>query len=69
MSKQEDVVATNVNHDFLIDPSFQGANRLFVLPFAIPPGDNPADVRVGKGYYSPNRDVTNYNVMINGKTF
>ena len=63
LSRQETVVNANANHDYLIDPSFQGVNRLFVLPFAT------GNARTGKGYYSPNRSVTNYNVLINGKNF
>ena len=35
LSAQDDVVPTKPSYDFLIDPSFQGTNRLFVLPFAL----------------------------------
>ena len=31
LPKQDDVIAANANFDFLIDPSFQGSNRHFVL--------------------------------------
>ena len=63
LSKQDDVVVAIAGYDFLIDPSFQGANRLFVLPF---PNE---DDRVGRNYYMTARAVTNYNVMINEKSF
>ena len=50
--------------DFLTDPSFQGVNRLFVLPF------NDLDDRTGHSrYYLPNANVKDYNVMIDGKNF
>ena len=54
------------NHclDFLIYPSFQGANRLFVLAF------NAIDNRKGHSrYYLPTAKVQDYNVMIDGKNF
>ena len=57
------MVAANAGYVFLIDPRFQGSNRLFVLPFADGEG------RTGKDYYMPGWGVTNYDVMINGKTF
>ena len=48
--------------DFLFDPSFQGVNRLFVLPF------NDLDDRTGHSrYYLPNAKVKDYNVTIDGK--
>ena len=47
----------------LIDPSFQGVNRLFVLGF------NVNDSRIGKSrYYFPTAKEE-YNVMIDGKNF
>ena len=50
--------------DYLIDTSFQGVNRLFVLPF------NANDIRtVYSRYYLPAAKVKDYNVMIDGKTF
>ena len=66
LSKQDDVVNANAGYDFLIDPSFQGSNRFFVLPFLI--GGDRSD-RTRRDYYMPTQNVTNYNVMINGKTF
>ena len=50
--------------DFLIDPSFQGVNRLFVLSF-----ENEEDRKVHTGYYLPKVEIKDYNVMIDGKTF
>ena len=49
--------------DFLIDPSFQGVNRLFDLPF------NALDNRAGHSRYLPNAKVKDYDIMIDGKNF
>ena len=38
--------------DFLIDPSFQGVNRLFVLSF-----ENEEDRKVHTGYYLPKVEI------------
>ena len=50
----------NLNH--LIEPSFQGINRLFVLAF-----ENDTQRTSSKGYYLPNVEIKNYNVMMNGE--
>ena len=50
-----------MNH--LIEPSFQGINRLFVLAF-----ENDAQ-RISKKIYIPNVEIKDYNVMIHGKNF
>ena len=64
LSKEDILPGARPNYNFLIDPSFQGVNRLFVLPFA-----SDGNTRNGYGYYLPSKDVTNYNVWINGKAF
>ena len=56
------LLAQNPNLNYLIDPSFQGVNRLFVLAF-----ENDAQRNVHSGYYLPNVEIKNYNVMINGE--
>ena len=50
--------------DFLVDPSFQGVNRLFVLPF-----ENKGDRKAHTGYYLPNVEIKGHNVLIDGKNF
>ena len=63
-SKTEPLNAPNPYLDFLIDPSFQGVNRLFVLPF------NANDSRIGHSrYYLQTAKVKDYNVMTDGKNF
>ena len=54
----------NLKLNYLIEPSFQGVNRLFVLAF-----ENDAQRKVYSGYYLPNVEIKNYNVMINGENF
>ena len=48
---------------FLIDPSFQGVNKLFDLLF-----ENEDDRKVHTGYYLPKVEIKDNNVMIDGKT-
>ena len=54
------LLAQNPNLDHLIEPSFQGVNRLFVLAFK-----NDAQRSSQSGYYSPTVEIKNYNFMIN----
>ena len=63
VSKPE-LLAQNPNLNHLIEPSFQGINRLFVLPF-----ENDAQRTSSKRYYLPNEEIKNYNVMINEENF
>ena len=58
------IQAPNPYLDYLIDPSFQGVNRLFVLSF-----ENQDDVTVHTKYYLPTVEMKDYNVMINGQNF
>ena len=48
----------------MVESSFQGVNRLFVLAF-----ENDTQKASHSGYYFPNVDITSYNVVINGETF
>ena len=51
--------------DFLVDPSFQGVNRFFVLLF-----ENEAQRISNKRYYLSTVEIKNYSVTIDGqKTF
>ena len=53
----------NEYFDYLIDPSFQGVNRLFVLSF-----ENNAHRRRHTGYFLPKVEIKDYNVMIDEQT-
>ena len=63
LSKPE-LLAQNPNLNHLVEPSFQGVNRLFVLAFE---NDNHriSDDR----YYLPTVEIKDYNIMINGENF
>ena len=61
LSKPE-LLAQNPNLNHLVQPSFQGVNRLFVLVFE---GDTQRTS--AKDYYLPNVEIKDYNVMINGE--
>ena len=59
-----ELLAQNPNLNHLIEPSFQGVNRLFVLAF-----ENDAQRTNKKRYYIPIVKIRDYNVMIDGKNF
>ena len=63
LSKPE-LLAQNPNLNHLVEPSFQGVNRLFVLAF-----ENDDQRIKTNGYYLPNVEIKNYNIMINGENF
>ena len=48
--------------DYLIDPRFQGVNRLFVLSLV-----NTTDRIVHTKYYNSTVEIQDYNVMIDGQ--
>ena len=57
----------NANLNYLIEPSFQGINRLFLLAFE---HDNDNDWRTSSNrYYIPNVEIKDYNAIIDGKNF
>ena len=61
LSKPE-LIRRNLNLNHLVEPSFQGINRPFVLAF-----EGDAQRIVHTGYYLPNVEIKDYNVMINGE--
>ena len=66
-SNEED--ANNLKR-FCLDVSFQGVNRLFVLAFDnTNNGDNKVERDSHKKHFLPRVDVTNYNVLIDGRNF
>ena len=50
--------------NFLIDPSLQGVNRLFVLSF-----ENEGNRIIHTGYYIPKVEIKDYNFMSDGQNF
>ena len=60
LSKPE-LLAQNPNLNHLIEPSFQGVNRLFVLAF-----ENDNHRSSARRYNLPTVEIKDYNIMING---
>ena len=58
------LLTQNANLNYLIEPSFQVVNRLFVLAF-----ENDDQRTSNKRYYIPNVEIKDCNVVIDGKTF
>ena len=63
LSKPE-LLAQNPKLNHLVEPSFQGINRLFVLAF-----ENDDDRRSDDEYYLPTLEIKDYNIVINGENF
>ena len=63
LSKPE-LLAQNPNLNHLVEPSFQGVNRIFILGF-----ENDTQRTSFSGYYLPNVEIKDYNIMINGENF
>ena len=63
LSKPE-LLAQNPNLNHLVEPSFQGINRLFVLAF-----ENDDDRASYDQYYLPTVKIKDYNIMINFENF
>ena len=59
---KQGLLAPNANLNQLIEPSFQGVNRLFALAF-----EDDVQRTSSKRYYLPNVEIKDYNVMIDGK--
>ena len=59
-----ELLARNTDLNHLIEASFQGVNRLFVLAFG-----NDEQRTSNKRYYLPNAEIKDYKVMIDGKNF
>ena len=63
-SSKPELLAQTPNLNHLVEASFQGVNRLFILAF-----ENDTQRTSGKGYYIPNVEIKDYNIMINGENF
>ena len=61
LSKLE-LLVRNPNLNHLVEPSFQGVNRLFVFPF-----DNDTQRTSHSRYYLPNVEIKDYKAFIDGK--
>ena len=57
----------NNNLNYLFDPTFMNANRLFVLSF---PRNNNSDSRYSfSNYYAPKVKINDFNILIDRKSF
>ena len=63
LSKPE-LLAQNPNLNHLVEPSFQGINRLVVSAF-----ENDNDKISDDEYYLPTVEINDYNIVINGENF
>ena len=52
------------NLNYLIDPTFNKVNRLFVLSF-----ENEEDRTYFSKYYTPKVEIKDFNVLMDGKSF
>ena len=59
------LLAQNPNLNYLVEPRFQGVNRIFPLKIWILSPQRTSN----KKYYLPNVEVKGYNVMTDGKNF
>ena len=60
----------NYNDEYIrerLDASFQGVNKLFVLPYAA--GDNITDENSYRKYFLPRFKIENYNIKIDARNF
>ena len=59
-----ELLAQNPNLNHLVEPSFQGVNRFFVLAF-----EKDDDRTSNDQYYLPTVEIKDYNIMIIGENF
>ena len=62
----EKIYAANKNIRILIDPSWQGVNRLFVLAYL---NDNTSTAKSYRKYFLPRIKIENYNIETDGRNF
>ena len=65
LSKPE-LLAQNPNLNHLVEPSFQGVNRFFVLAFE---NDTQRTSHSDSDYWLPNVEIKDYNIVIHGENF
>ena len=64
------IIFKNYNNEYIrerLDASFQGVNKLFVLPYAS--GDNITNENSYRKYFLPRIKIENYNIEIDGRNF
>ena len=69
-TKPAKVIEQGKNLYELLNASFQGVKRLFVLAYFIADGGNDeAGIKYNKNYFLPRGKIENYNVLIDGRNF
>ena len=69
-TKPAKVIEQEKNIYELLNASFQGVKRLFVLAYFIADGGNDeAGIKSNKKYFLPRGEIKNYNVLIDGRNF
>ena len=69
-TKPTKIIEKGKNLQELLNVSFQGVKRLFVPAYFIADGGNDeAGIKNNKKYFSPRGEITNYNVLIDGRNF
>ena len=63
-SSKPELLRRNRNLNHLVEPSFQGVNRLFVSAF-----ENDTQRTSAKDYYLPNFEIKDNKIVINGENF
>ena len=67
---KQKTIFKNYNDEYIrerLDASFQGVNKLFVLPYAS--GDNITNENSYRKYFLPRIKIENYNIEIDGRNF
>ena len=75
-TKPARVIEQGKNLYELLNPSFPGVKRLFVLAYFIAPPvaaggntDDTAGIKNNKKYFLPRGEINNYNILIDGRNF
>ena len=65
------VIEKGTNIYKLLNASFQGVRRLFVLAYVVAAGaaNDEAGIKDNKKYFLPRGEIKNYNVLIDGRNF
>ena len=70
-TKPAKVIEKGKNLYELLNASFQGVKRLFVLAYFVvaDAANNEAGIKDNKKYFLPRGEINNYNVLIDGRNF
>ena len=69
-TKPAKVIEQGKNIYELLNASFQGVKRLFVLAYLIAEnGNDEAGIKDNRKYFLPREEIENYNILIDGRNF